>query len=250
MALYRLRDDNGDIAFLAFITGAGVSSSNDFGIWIEAFGLELVIQEGDLLEVGTGDIRVVFELSVLDDGGAFINNARDVAFRAAFTDGTFGIFVASRFQPSLVTIDIKPGSDPNSVNPKSKGVIPVAVLGSIDFDAMQVDFSTVTFGPDGASPKHDGHVEDVNDDDFMDMVFHFKTQETGIVCGDTDATLNGETFGNIPILFTGTDTVKTVGCNGSKQDTSVKGKGAMSWIFLVVLSVLGLWGLIRRNTDG
>ena len=46
--------------------------------------------------------------------------------------------------------------------------------------------------------------------------------------------------------FIGTDTVKTVGCNGSKQDTSIgaKGAGAMSWIFLVGLSVLGLW---RRN---
>ena len=112
--------------------------------------------------------------------------------------------------PTPVTIDIKPGSDPNAVNPKSKGVIPVAVLGSTDFDATQVDFTTVTFGPDGASPVHDGHVEDVNDDGFPDMVFHFKTQETGIVCGDTEATLNGEIFDGTP--FTGTDAVKTVGC--------------------------------------
>ena len=112
--------------------------------------------------------------------------------------------------PIPVAIDIKPGSDPNSVNPRSNGVIPVAVLGSTDFDAMQVDFSTVTFGPDGASPKHDGHVEDVNDDGFMDMTFHFKTQETGIVCGDTDAALNGETFDGTAI--TGADRVNTVGC--------------------------------------
>jgi len=154
------------------------------------------------------------------------------------------ITISSFPVPTHVTIDIKPGSDPNSVNPKSKGVVPVAVLGSIDFDATQVDFSTVTFGPGGASPSHDGHVEDVNDDGFVDMVFHFKTQETGIACGDADATLEGETFGGIP--FTGTDPVKTVGCNRSNQETSIstKGAGAMSWIFLVGLSVLGLW---RRN---
>lgn len=139
-------------------------------------------------------------------------------------------------------IDIKPGSDPNSINPKSKGVVPVAVLGSIDFDATQIDFSTVSFGPDGASTAHDGHVEDVNDDGYMDMVFHFKTQETGIACGDPDATLTGKTTGGTQ--FTGTDTVKTVGCKGSNQDTSVKGAGTMSWLFLVGLSVLGLW---RRN---
>ena len=109
-----------------------------------------------------------------------------------------------------VDIDIKPASDPNGINPRSKGVIPVAVLGSMDFDATQIDSSTVAFGPGGASAVHDGHVEDVNGDSFDDMVFHFSTQETGIACGDTDATLTGETFGGDSI--TGIDTVKTAGC--------------------------------------
>lgn len=110
----------------------------------------------------------------------------------------------------IITIDIKPGSDPNAINPESKGVIPVAVLGSMDFDATQVDFSTVEFGPGKASPVHDGHVENVNGDGFDDMVFHFNTQGTGITCGDTEATLSGETFGGD--AFTGTDSVKTAGC--------------------------------------
>ena len=109
-----------------------------------------------------------------------------------------------------VSIDIKPGSDPNGVNPRSKGVIPVAVLGSVDFDATQVDFSTVVFGPGKAPSVHDGHVENVNGDGFDDMVFHFKVSDTGIVCGDTDATLTGETFGGQAI--NGTDAVKTAGC--------------------------------------
>ena len=117
-----------------------------------------------------------------------------------------------KMSPSAVpvTIDIKPGSDSNPVNPRSKGVIPLAVLGSAEFDATQIDFSTVGFGVAGASTVHDGHVEDVDADGFMDMVFHFRTRETGIVCGDSAATLNGETHGGIP--FTGTDAVNTVGC--------------------------------------
>jgi hypothetical protein len=45
----------------------------------------------------------------------------------------------------------------------------------------------------------------------MDMVCHFKTQETGVVCGDTEAILNGDIFEGTPIM--GTDTVNTVGCN-------------------------------------
>jgi hypothetical protein len=42
------------------------------------------------------------------------------------------------------------------------------------------------------------------------MVFHFNIQESAIVCGDTEATLTGETFDGT--LITGTDAVKTVGC--------------------------------------
>jgi hypothetical protein len=109
-----------------------------------------------------------------------------------------------------VPIDIKPGNKLNKINLKSKGQLTVTILGSIDFDAMQVDHSTVTFGPAGALPRHDGHVRDVNRDGFQNMKFPIKIRKTGITCGDTEATLTGATFGDIQ--FTGTDTVKTVGC--------------------------------------
>ena len=124
-----------------------------------------------------------------------------LAFNFAFTD------VPSA---DVVRIDVKPGSDPNAINPRSKGVIPVAVLGSVDFDATLVDFSTVAFGPGEASPVHGGHVEDVNGDGFFDTVLHFKTQETGIQCGHIEATLTGATFGSEAI--TDSDTIKTVSC--------------------------------------
>jgi hypothetical protein len=133
-------------------------------------------------------------------------------FNAATGENVSIISVNLDFREAVQTveIDVKPGTDPNAVNPRSRGVIPVAVLGSVDFDAALVDFSTVTFGPGAASPAHDGHVEDVNGDGFVDMVFHFNTQETGIQCGDIEATLTGETFGGRPI--TGSDTINTVGC--------------------------------------
>ena len=95
-----------------------------------------------------------------------------------------------------VTIDIKPGSDPNSVNPKSKGVIPVAILTTDAFDATAVDGSTVRFGPSEASPTHGiGHFEDVDGDGDTDWVGHFRTQVTGITCGDSSASLTGHTLG-------------------------------------------------------
>ncbi len=118
---------------------------------------------------------------------------------------------------SWVEIDIKPGSDPNSINPKSKGVIPVAILGSDTFDVTDVDVETLEFGPEGATPVHDltdpavyaEHLQDVNTDGFMDLVCHFRTQDTGIVKGNTEAALTGETVGGQ--LFEGTDSIRTVG---------------------------------------
>lgn len=43
----------------------------------------------------------------------------------------------------FVNVDIKPQSCPNPLNTKDKGVIPVAILGTDDFDVTQVDASTV-----------------------------------------------------------------------------------------------------------
>jgi hypothetical protein len=117
---------------------------------------------------------------------------------------------------TTVDIDIKPGSDPNSINPRSKGVIPVAVLGSGDFDAMQVDAATVGFGPGAAPPKRAGQVTDVNGDGFVDVVFHFRTQNAALACGDTRATLTGETFSGDAI--SGTDALKTAGCGKRTGD--------------------------------
>jgi hypothetical protein len=108
-----------------------------------------------------------------------------------------------------VEIDIKPGSFPNSINPNSKGVIPVAILTTGDFDATTVDASTVEFGPNGAAIIHqNAHLEDVDGDGDIDMVLHFRTQDTGIAHGDTEASLSGETFDGVDIL--GTDSIRTV----------------------------------------
>jgi hypothetical protein len=109
-----------------------------------------------------------------------------------------------------VTIDIKPGSDPNAVNPTSQGVIPVAILGSAEFDVTNVDVTTLAFGNGGATPRHKqgGHFGYVNDDAFLDLLSHFGTQDSGIAAGDTEACLTGELIGGT--LFEGCDSVQTV----------------------------------------
>ena len=120
--------------------------------------------------------------------------------------------------PEPVFIDIEPGSFPNSINPKSNGVIPVAILTTNTFDATTVDPLSVKFGPDGATEAHGrGHREDVNGDGKKDLVLHFRTQDTGIVCGDTSASLTGETFSGQAIE--GSDSLRTVGCKKIGEHT-------------------------------
>ena len=70
--------------------------------------------------------------------------------------------------------------------------------------------SSVGFGPAEAQAVHGGHIQDVNGDGILDLVLHFRTQETGIACGDTSAALTGETSGGLAVE--GDDSVRTVGC--------------------------------------
>ena len=119
--------------------------------------------------------------------------------REFITDLAEGIFSFSA--PALiVAIDIKPGSDPNSINPGAGGFLGVAILttgiadgDAVDFDATQVNGASVTFGPDGAGIARVAKVKDVDNDGDADLILHFKMADTGIECGDTGATLSGET---------------------------------------------------------
>lgn len=106
----------------------------------------------------------------------------------------------------LISIDIR-----SSINPRSKGKIPVAILTTDTFDATTVDPSTVLFGATGteAAPVHFA-LEDVDGDGDIDLILHFNTRDTGIACGDSSASLTGETFNGQEI--SGADSIKTVGC--------------------------------------
>ena len=126
-------------------------------------------------------------------------------------DGAADIDFIRYCQARTIHVDVKPDGTPNSINPRSLGVIPVAVLTDGDFDAATLDPSTVRFGAAGieAAPAHVGSA-DVDGDGDLDALFHFETQQTGITCGTTSATLTGKTFAGTPVR--GADSVHTVGC--------------------------------------
>ncbi len=111
-----------------------------------------------------------------------------------------------------VPIDIKPGSDPNSINPGSRGTIPVAILSTPDFDATtEVDKASLRFGRTGDEDslarctKSD---EDANGDGLLDIVCHFSAPDAGILEGDRVGILTGLTMDGTPIG--GFDAVRVV----------------------------------------
>ena len=109
-----------------------------------------------------------------------------------------------------VSIDIKPGSDPNCFSNDGNGVIPVAILGTVDFNVAQVDPTTVeleglTVGAKGKSGKLMAHLEDVNGDGFDDLVIQIEDLDGTFASGSGTATLTGQLFDGTP--FEGSDDI-------------------------------------------
>ena len=113
--------------------------------------------------------------------------------------------------PTVVSIDIKPGSFRNKINPKSHGKISVAILTTSTFDATTVSPGTVRFGHAGteAAPVRSA-TRDVDGDGLTDLILRFNIEDTDIQCGQDTALLTGETFGGQAIQ--GTGAIMTVRC--------------------------------------
>ena len=104
----------------------------------------------------------------------------------------------------LLNIDIKPGSDPNPINPDSNGLVPVAILSSADFDARNVNSTTVELAGAGVAirgkDKSMTHVEDVNEDGLPDLVVQVETQSFADLGDGGTVMLTGTTFGGVNIV--------------------------------------------------
>lgn len=114
-----------------------------------------------------------------------------------------------------VLVDIKPGSFPNSVNLNSKGVLPVAILGTNEFDVTEVNIATLLFGdPNSGTPLFPvrSAIEDVSDDGFEDLSLKFSVAdlvESGALGFDTiEGLLTGELFDGTS--FEGMDAIRIV----------------------------------------
>lgn len=110
-----------------------------------------------------------------------------------------------------VPVDIKPGSCPNPINFKSQGVLPIAVLGTMDLDVTTIDPVTIRLAgvaplrssfEDVATPIEPftgkAHCEldctDAGPDGWLDLTLKFKTQ-------DIVAALGGAADGECKVLM-------------------------------------------------
>ena len=111
-----------------------------------------------------------------------------------------------------IDIDIKPGSEPNSINNNGKGVIPVAILnGTIDvaeINPTSVKLENCSIKTVGKNNKPLYHYEDVNGDGEDDLVVQIVDVE-GVFDGLTSATLTGMLNDGVTPI-TGTDSIRLV----------------------------------------
>ena len=118
-----------------------------------------------------------------------------------------------------LAIDIKPGSDPNSINLRSNGVLPVAILTTDEFDVLDIDDITLRFGdPELVNVQDDGvtpvkiRLDDVDEDGDLDLLLFFSLLEMDVF-GVLDqesvgALVTGATLDDVPIE--GADFVRIV----------------------------------------
>lgn len=117
--------------------------------------------------------------------------------------------------PSIqhINVDIRPGNDkPAPLNPKARGVIPVALLSSPEFDPHTVNVDSVTFGSSGKESTlqrcHKDNV-DLNGDGKPDLVCHFENAAANFDEGDLEGVVMG-TFGPSRRMFEGRGLLKVV----------------------------------------
>lgn len=92
----------GQVAFMAQLQGAGIDTTNDFGVWAEdPLGrLKLIVRDGDMLRIGPNDVRRVNSFEFVGDSGnddgrfSGFSDTGELAFRARFEDGTQAIIVS------------------------------------------------------------------------------------------------------------------------------------------------------------
>lgn len=98
-----------------------------------------------------------------------------------------------------VELDIKPGSCPNPLNVRKKGVLPVAILGTGDFDVTTVDpesvrligVAPIRWAMEDVATPFEGNLEvcdchELEGDGYLDLTLKFDAQEVVAALGEVE----------------------------------------------------------------
>ena len=281
----RWDDDNGTDSGSAYVfsfNGDGwsqeVKLAGSDGAAGDAFGVFVGVHNG-IAGVGapeeddpggkSGALYVFGGLSDCNENGEL--DICDIADGTSEDDNGNGIPDECEFEDLVLDLDIKPGSCPNPLNRNSHGMMPAAILGTDDFDAAQIDVSSVLIsradGVGGSAAPNEGPrgphtvVEDVGTpfdgepcdchelggDGVVDLFMHFQTQDVveALELDDlppgtfVELTVTGVLLDKTP--FTANDCIRLVPSGDMDGDGAV---GAMDLIMLI-----SSWGFCAECID-
>ena len=142
-------------------------------------------------------------VGVSTSGKGFINGGALTVFsQTQFSTGPYKLII-SGVTPSMmqVNIDVKPGQTKDSrLNPKSRGVIPVAILSKEGFKPLEIDQSSLGFGSSGDEQSLQGchkQGKDLNGDGVPDLVCNFDNEKANFEVGETTGVVKGKAAGKM-----------------------------------------------------
>lgn len=116
--------------------------------------------------------------------------------------------------PLPVVVDVKPADAVNQIKLSSRGVLPVAVLSTADFDASMfmpmmahLNDAMAPMDCSGAAAVRWSY-SDVNGDGLVDLVFFFRVQDLTLTSSTTEVMLMSHgMYGGAEVHIMGTDAV-------------------------------------------
>lgn len=138
---------------------------------------------------GVWKVAVTREGTFLTHQGAFLA-------RGGATSGRYKLIISGLKSSTLrINIDIKPGNNELApINPKARGVVPVAILSNPDFDPFTMDVYSLKFGRQGNEASYvrcSKEGADRNGDGKPDRICHFDNEKAGFRRGDSIGIVTG-----------------------------------------------------------
>ena len=195
----------------------------------------------------------------------------------AVTDGTPGdafqqplidnilVDAVPTLESTIVPFDLKPGGNVNPINLKSNGVLSAAILSTDDFNASDINVSTLLFGDPslldangtGVSPLRYSF-KDVSHDGLMDLSLKFSMRDAVDYGALGPDTIEGLVMGELldGTRFEGLDSIRIVPPNGSNGASEAGGNSVLvssviipepTTLTLTACIFLSLIGLRKRE---